>query len=401
MKILHIAYSDSNGGAARALSRLNKSLNDNNHNVESEIYCRSSKNINKIRYFWGKELNKYLYKESNVFHSTNLLPSFLSKKINDSNYDIVHLHWIGGDTISLLDISKIKKPIVWTLHDMWGFCASEHVSNYKGDQPWKKGSEGKYKGIDRYLFNKKKKYIRDNITIVAPSNWLGECAKESTILFNNKIVIIPNNIDLNIFKPLDKLLCRDILNLPLDKKIILFGAINPAKDDNKGCNILFNALLNFSKDKDKDNYLCVVFGQDKPSNIPDIPLDMIWLGHIHDDITLTLIYNSADVMVVPSKIENLPQTATEAQACSLPVVAFNCSGLPDVIEHKVTGYLVEPYNERKLYDAILWILTNSLRARLLGDNGHKRAERLWGSDVISNKYINLYRDILGKINDEK
>lgn len=143
----------------------------------------------------------------------------------------------------------------------------------------------------------------------------------------------------------------------------------------------------------------MIFGQGQPKQGQpkvevQLGLSLTWMGHINDDFTLTLLYSAADVMIVPSRIEAFGQTASEAQACGCPVVAFNATGLTDIIEHKVTGYLAEPYSSEDLAKGISWILEEPKRLTTLGKEARKRATKLWSSETIVPQYIDIYSKTL-------
>jgi glycosyltransferase involved in cell wall biosynthesis len=179
-----------------------------------------------------------------------------------------------------------------------------------------------------------------------------------------------------------------VLNLPSDKQIVLFGALGGSRDFRKGYDLLLDALK-FLSARHSD-ILCVVFGQGEPEHGSPIPFPIKWMGHIGDDTTLALLYSAADVMVTPSRQENLPQSATEAHGCGCPVVAFNCTGLPDVVEHMVTGYLAEPYQAADLAHGIAWVLDGEARRTRLGVAARDRAERLWSAKSVVPAYLDVY-----------
>ncbi|QCJ71833.1 glycosyl transferase [Providencia heimbachae] len=415
MKILHISHSDLRGGAARAAYRLH--LAQLSADIESRMLVRNKlsdswtiqgpssileKGLNQLRPSLGNQINKLQRSHNTNFHSGNWLPSNWAKKINSSNADIVNLHWIAGETMSIQDIGNIKKPIVWTLHDMWPFCGTEHVTGYEYNARWKtgyffnnRGSLEKGIDLDRLAWRQKVKAWKKQVMhIVAPSHWMAECAKSSLLFQNYSVEVIPNALNLNVYRPLDKNYSRHILNLPNNKEIILFGAMGGGKDNNKGYDLLLKALNYLSISKNHNDILCVIFGQSEPEYLPDIPFETKWLGHINDDVTLALLYNSATVMIVPSRQENLPQTATEAQACGIPVIAFDTTGIKDVIEHQKTGYLVKPFDTMELAQAMKWILENVNVQDQLGKNAREKALKSWNEEIIAKKYINIYNKII-------
>ena len=123
---------------------------------------------------------------------------------------------------------------------------------------------------------------------------------------------------------------RKRLNLNPNKNYILSGALKITTDYRKGWDLLQAALKKFSSTNLNSNTEVLIFGENFLNFVVKYPLKLgiklNYLGRIFDQKSLALIYSAADVMVVPSRMENLPQTATEATNCGTPVVAFDCSG---------------------------------------------------------------------------
>ena len=231
--------------------------------------------------------------------------------------------------------------------------------------------------------------------IIAPSRWMGECARESALFRDWAVSVIPNVLDTRIYQPLDRNFCRQALSLPADRQIILFGAIGGARDPRKGYDLLLDSLARLATQVDVRKVLCVVFGQSAPQTPPILPFPARWMGHVSDDVTLALLYNAADVMVVSSRQENLPQTATEPQACACPVVAFDCTGFRDAVEHRETGYLARAFDTEDMAEGIRWILEDAGRRGKLGQAARERALRLWASDVVLPQYLQVYESTIG------
>jgi glycosyltransferase involved in cell wall biosynthesis len=317
-------------------------------------------------------------------------------KINTINPDIVHLHWICGGMMRIEDIPKIKAPIVWSLHDNWAFTGGCHImwscEKYKqscGACPVL-GSQKEF-DLSRRVFNRKKKaFSKKDIVIVGLSKWLYECSKNSILLQHKKHVNIPNPIDTNVFKPLDKNHSRSLWNLPQNKKLILFGAMSATSDINKGFKELKDALHRLDK---KDNIELVVFGSSKPQNAPDFGFKTHYLGHLYDDVSLVTLYSAVDVMVVPSLQENLSNAVMESLACATPVVAFDVGGNGDMIVHKENGYLAKPFEATDLKNGIEWVL-NAPNYQKLSQNAREKVVREFDSKIVAKKYIDLYREIL-------
>ncbi|MFO1390199.1 glycosyltransferase family 4 protein [Cellvibrio sp.] len=413
MKIKLISQSDISGGAARATYRLHKALLANN--IESEMVVRKSdedtfsnqgnnkfihKTLTQLREKLGAA-TFLLQKSSNTnLRTGNWLPSNWSKKINASNADVINLHWVGGETLSIEDIGRISKPLIWTLHDMWPFCGAEHYTSDDANSRWRHGYNrtnrsptDKGLDLDRLVWARKCNAWKIKMHIIAPSNWLADCARNSALFRNCNISTIPNVLDTNTFQPLPRETCRKILGLPQDRKIILFGAMNGGKDSRKGFDLLIEALQLAGPHLSAPP-LCVVFGQRTPLDSPNIPFETRWMGHIHDDYTLALLYNSATIMIVPSRQENLPQTATEAQSCGCPVVAFNCTGLPDAVQHKSTGYLAKAFDTADMAAGITWLLENEVQRVSLSQAARERAVNSWSPSIVTPQYLKVFQQAI-------
>ncbi|WP_188007792.1 glycosyltransferase [Photobacterium damselae] len=411
MKISIVSFSDLNGGAARAAYRLHKALCVTEMKSQMLVKHKSSDDYtvlsptgakqiySKFINFVSRSIQKSQITNNPILHSSNFFGSSVFELVQKSDADLINLHWINGETISIRQISKINKSVVLTLHDMWAFCGTEHYCEDNLNSRFRVGYSKKNKidiiaGIDlnRFIWMLKKRYWKSKkFTIVTPSCWLSQCAMDSLLFKHCEIYTIPNALDIDVFKPVDKNLAKTLLNLPLDKKLIGFGAMGGRDDPRKGYDLLEDALKELSVN---ENYQCIVFGQSTPETTPNLGLPVKFIGHLNDDVTLTLFYNAIDVMVVPSKQEAFGQTASEAQACGTPVVAFNTTGLIDVVEHKVTGYLAEPFNVNDLANGIEWVLLNT-NSNKFTQNCRRRAIRLWSYDAVSLKYKELFEAIKG------
>lgn len=417
MSILHLSYSDINGGAARAAYRLHRSLLD--HDAISRMKVRSKKSddwtvngpqssFGKINSLFRPALNgliSHLQKTGNKnLHSGNWLPSFWAGGINTQDCEVVNLHWVGDETLSIEDIGRISKPVVWTLHDMWPFCGAEHYTNDDESARWRTGyskanrpTSERGLDLDRLVWQRKCRAWKRPMQIVAPSRWLADCARESALFRNWPISVIPNPLDTQTYQPLNRHFCRQTLGLPHDRKIILFGTLGGRSDLRKGYDLMLEALERLAHQGNMQNVLCVVFGQSEPEKPPKLHLPIRWVGRVHDDATLVLLYNSADVVVVPSRQENLPQTATEAQACGCPVVAFDCTGFRDAVVHRETGYLARPFDAVDMAEGLGWVLCDANRRDALGNVARARALRLWAPEVVAPQYLAAYRSAIEQV----
>ena len=411
MKVLHLSSADGGGGAGIAALRIHIALRDK---IKSNLFVANkfsdfpdvhTYNSDLMKFYSyvkrgiGSKISKLQKSNNNILHSVSCLPSNLDKDINKSCYDLINLHWVQGEMISIEAIGRIRKPLVWTIHDTWPFCGSEHYPSDIYDRRYIKGykKNNKPKGhsnfdFDRWCWERKKKHWNNKIHIVCPSKWLANCAMQSELMKNWDINVIPNTLDTSIFKQWPKDISRKLFNLPLNKKIILFGAIGGTKNYIKGWDLLFDVLKKvYSQNKD---CVAVIFGESK-SNMPinlDIPI--YFTGKLFDKESLAMLYSSADVMVVPSRLEAFGQTASEASSCGTPVIAFSNSGLADIISHNQNGYLVDPYDTNQMSNFILSLLKNDEIVLNFKKESIKKAEKLWSFEAVSRQYIDLYKNIL-------
>ncbi len=406
MRVIHLSYADILGGASRAAYRIHRSLIE--ENIDSKMWVNKvfsddstvegpSTRIKKLLIeikprLINNLLLKVLSKKKKFIQSPSVFPSNWVKLINKSDIDIVNLHWIQNEMISIKDISKIKKPIVWTLHDMWAFCGAEHYTNHNR---WREGYNFRNRDVhdsgfdlNQWTWKRKQKYWKNPIQIITPSKWLANCVNESKLMSHWPLSIIAYPLDTDVFKPIDKKSARKQLNLPLDIPLVLFGT-DDVGDFRKGFDLLNAALENLKTTA----FELVVFGERKKILEYNFSFPIHYMGHISDDTNLQLIYNSADVMIVPSRQDNLPNIALEAQSCGLPIVAFNLGGLPDIIEHKKTGYLVEAFNTNDLANGISYAL-DKINKTNLEMNARKKALEKYSPKTIARKYISIYERVL-------
>ncbi|RZS47483.1 glycosyltransferase [Sphaerotilus mobilis] len=413
VKILIVSYSDSVGGAGRAAYRLHKALLAAGHQSRMRVRLKKSddptvigdvsggaKAVTAMRWRAGYALNALQDRTDQGLQSTNWLPSSWADEINASDADVVNLHWICGETMSISDIGRIKKPVAWTLHDMWPFCGSEHYTSDSADARWAVGYRRNNRDqgdtgwdLARWTAKRKAKAWRRPMHIISPSNWLGSCARRSELFRDWPVHVIPNPLDTEVFRPLDRHFARDVLRLPQDKKIVLFGAIGGSSEPRKGYQHLRRALDILANTNNTQDFTCVVFGQSRPPDGGGLPIDSVWTGHVSDDTTLALLYNSADVMVVPSEQENLPQTATEAQACGCPVVAFDCTGIPDVVIHGTTGLMASAYDPTQLASAIFDLCRTPGAFESMSAAARTRAVCSWSETAVAREYISVFSNM--------
>lgn len=418
IRILHINTNDLDGGAARAAYRLHKGLIDQGidsiflskqNSIKDKYSCTIRGKKNKVFILFNLYIERLLLglfnlKKKNVWSFSDGIDCITSL-INELDVDIVHLHWINQGFLPIQALKKINKPIIWTLHDSWVFTAGCHIpylcEKYKKEcYCCEQFSGNRFFDFSKYSFRKKFKEYKANMTIVCPSNWLGECAKQSFLLKNNDIRIISNGINIENYQPRNRAFSRGILGIENSNKVILFGAMSAVSDVNKGFEYLNKAMEIIYKNNKNERIEILVFGSNEPKEAPNFGFKTTYIGRLYDDISLNILYSVADVMVVPSKSESFGQTALEALASGTPCVAFKCTGLVDIIKHKVNGYLAHPYNPEDLAAGIEYVIKNGKEWMKLSENARRIVSNNFDIKNISEKYIKLYEEVLRKSNDK-
>ena len=338
-----------------------------------------------------RPLIKTLKTANPIIHSSAILSSAWVKKINASDADVIHLHWVAGEMLSIADIGKIQKPIVWTLHDMWVFCGAEHYTEeFRWQDGYKCGNRPAYESgfdLNRWVWERKRKHWKSPIQIVAPSLWLADCARESALIHGWPVNMISYPIDIELWKPIERNLARDLLGLPPDVPLLLFGAMGGGRDPRKGFDLL-TAALERLRGKVFGLEL-VVFGQLAPQNPPDLGYPVHYVGHLHDDLSLRTLYSAANAFALPSRQDNLPLTCMESLACGTPVIAFDASGAPTMIKHKETGFLAKAFDSQDFADGIEWVVSHS-DPIALSSRTRDLAVQQFQPSLIAQQYLYVY-----------
>ena len=413
MKVLIVNSYDIQGGAARAAMRLHKALLNKGVNSEmlvqnknSDKYTvsgpvsKSEKALVKVRSFLDPLPLRSYKNRSKTHFSPSWVPfSNIADEINKRSPDIVHLHWINEGMIPIEDLAKLKAPIVWTLHDMWPFTGGCHYSDGCNRYIEKCGScivlnSKKDSDLSRKIYKRKLKAYSeiDKLTIVGLSKWLTNSSKYSSLFNGRDHINLPNPINTEIFKPLDKDHARLLWNLPQDKKLILFGAMGATSDPRKG----FIELKRAIKKLNDTDFELVIFGSSEPENSQNFGFTTHYVGRLSDDVSLVTLYNAVDVMVVPSLQENLSNVILESLACGLPVIGFDIGGNSDMIEHKKNGYLAKPFDSNDLAVGINWVLCHP-KYKKLSKLVRDMIMFEFSDKVVAKKYIALYKSILHEI----
>lgn len=386
MKILHLSFSNFYGGANVAAYRIFKSQLLAGAKVNFLVIKKKGNEKNIIKY----KYNNFVFKENfrNYFvrffdiftqnielNSYNILPSNIHEYINNSSYDIINLHWINNEMISSKEISKIKKTLFWTFHDMWPLLGSEHYKIKKKKNLLSRFF--RYVNFSDFIqFNKQKYFSKTDIKIILPSIWLKKEVLKNKNFKKKKIKVIRNPIDTSFWK------------ITRSKKIknkikLLFVAVNPYRDPRKGFLSVYEEL----KKLDAEIY---IIGANSV-NI-DLPKNFINLGYISNKIKLRKIYNSSDALIIPSKQDNLPNVALEAMACGLPIVSSINSGLREIIKNNFNGKILKKFDLDNLQKTCNWLKKNrEIKKKKLIRNF---CINKFSYTTISKNYLKFYKEAL-------
>ncbi len=326
------------------------------------------------------------------------LPDGLLAHVADRAPDILHLHWVAR-MMRLESLRRVSVPIVWTLHDSWAFTGGCYIpgscTRYRescGACPVLGSS--REEDLSNWIWRRKKKAWHGlNLTIIAPSNWMATCARASSLFHKTRIEVIPNGIDVQSYKPIEKHAARERFSLPHDKKLILFGAASVTRDRNKGFHLLTEALRELAATPKNGPVELIVFGSAEQDKLSSLGFKAHYLGWQSGDATLAHLYSAADVFVLPSIQESLGYTVMEAMACGTPCVAFDQGGVPDLIDHRQNGYLSQPYETSDLARGIAWILEDEHRWQELSRNARRKIEHVYAIENVANRHLELYREL--------
>jgi len=413
MKVVLLNTYDTEGGAARAAYRLHRGLQGigvssqmlvkNKSSGDPSVISSQNKMVNKfdkiISTLYNSPLRLYPERNPAIF-STEWMPDSLPAQVDKIKPDIINLHWVCGGYLQVESVPKFNQPLVWTLHDMWPFTGGCHYSEDCDRYTQSCGScpqlhSNKESDLSRWVWQRKVKAWKDvNLTLVTPSKWLAQCVEASSLFRDRPVVAIANGLDTHKFKPINRQFAREILNLPQDKQLLLFGAMQGTGDRWKGFSLLQAAMQELTKSALRDEIELVVFGGSEFNQQSDLGFRTHYLGRLNDDITLAMAYSAVDVMVVPSLYESFSQTASESLACGTSVVAFNATGLKEVVDHMENGYLAEPYKSEDLARGITWVLENKERHQKLRANAREKAEREFTLELQARRYLSVYNQVL-------
>ena len=415
MRVLIVNTSERTGGAAVAARRLMEALN--NHGVKAKMLVRdkTTDNVNVValprspwlrwHFLWERLVifihthfsRKHLFEIdiANAGIDITRLPEF-------QKADVIHLHWVNQGMLSLSGIRKILdsgKPVVWTMHDIWPATAICHYArgcaHYKSQcQDCQLLPAHSATDLARRIWRKKLRMLAGGtVFFVACSRWLESEARRSALLTRQKISSIPNPIDSHTFRPTDRQEARRQLGLPLDKRVVLFVS-QRVTDERKGVAYLVKALnkMAAADPQMKENTVVAILGGHGDEVASQLEIPATSLGYVEQGPAIVTVYNSADIFVLPSLEDNLPNTIMEAMACGVPCVGFNVGGIPEEIDHRKNGYVATYRDVDDLARGIAWVLgadADELRRQCL-----RKVAQNYSQSAVALRYVEVYNQAL-------
>lgn len=430
MNIAIISTHDQRGGAARAAWRLYNALNQQENTTATMLVKNKTSNRNDV--FEIKSNDNFCKEETEILDRIQY--DYINKKLIEKNYslfsapysgynlanhqaiqnaDIINIHW----TVSLLSTQGIKhllelgKPVIFTLHDLGTFTGGCHYSS--GCKGYEKEClncpilcNDKHSIPYKILKEKLETLsVYENFAAISPSSWLAEEARKSRFFQNKKVKAIANSVETEIFKPIDKSLAKKELGISADTFTLLFGVVT-AKETRKGFDLLKEAIEyckknEFFADKLKKGKIKILaFGEKFPA-LEEMQIPIKALGEINNDKKLSLIYSAADIYILPSREDNLPNTLVESFSCGTPALGFDIGGIPELIENNKTGFLAPNFDTNELANNICYLLENDIERKKTEKKCREKAEKEYSQNIQAQNYIDFFNELLSDFTIKK
>lgn len=413
MKVLLVNTYENKGGAAVATKRLMHALNNNGIKAKMLVAEKETDCIEVVGMgrHWQSMMN-FLLERIDIWLHLGLRKQHLweldsakwgmdiTRLPEFKEADVIHLSWINHGMLSLKGIRKILesgKPVVWTMHDLWPAMGLCHYA--RGCNAYKTECHncpllprgGSRCDLSTSRFRRKLKlYHGSGIHFVACSKWLAGEARLSALFGDVSLEAIPNPIDTHIFHPADKRKARKKVGLPDGKRVVLFVS-QSVTDERKGMAYFVKAMekLIDGHPEVKASTVVAILGGHSEELVARMPLEAFSLGYVSDQKKITDVYNSADVFVLPSLEDNLPNTIMEAMACGVPCVGFNVGGIPEMIDHKANGYVASYKDDDDLSVGINWVLSEA-DPQALQAECMRKVRLCYSQQAVAHRYGEVY-----------
>ena len=409
LKVAFINTCDFSGGAATAAHRLYMNLAKNSnvetHYIVSDKALLTSDIVSTHPTKWRKYFEKIIDKASNAlglqYQWFPISSRIILKELRAFSPDIIHIHNTHGGYFATPLFKKISKiaPVVWTLHDMWSLTNN---AAYTDHFEWKSlgshpSEKHEYPAIGIQLGNwlirqKARIYAQSNMTLVTPSNWLRNLVLEAPVFQKKSVHHIPNGINLNIFYPKNKLHCREALDISTQDTVIIFSADRLSNPRKGGTDLLF--MLDKLEKISPGSITVLLLGFTDRSFTNHNNIIFKSLGYIYDKSLLSICLSAADVLVLPTHADNLPNVLIEAIACGVPCVTYDVGGCAEIIEHNVNGYVIPKGDISSLSEAVHTLLVQPDIQLAFSIKAREKALAMFSVEKMSSHYMSLYQHIL-------
>ena len=416
MRVLIVNTSERTGGAAVAANRLMEALNNNGVKATMLVRDKETEQLTVSAVPRSGHVNWHFLWERFVIwlHLHFRRQHLFEIDIANSGYDItslrefreadvIHLHWVNQGMLSLKGIRRILdsgKPVVWTMHDIWPATSVCHYA--RGCERFHTACaccpllpEKSWADLAARVWRQKLAMLDGRrIHYVACSRWLADEARQSALLAGQKIAAIPNAIDTRLFSPQDKQCARQQWELPAGKRVILFVS-QRVTDERKGMSYFVKAvsLLAARYPAMREDTVIAILGGHSEEVVSQLALPAYSLGYVSDPHRIVEVYNTADVFVLPSLEDNLPNTLMEAMACGVPCVGFRVGGIPEMIDHRQNGYVARFCDADDLAAGIRYVLDEA--------DGHdlayaclQKVLHTYSQQSVAKRYIEIYEEAL-------
>lgn len=407
MKVTFIAFTSIRGGAAKAAVRIKNLFGCLNSDI-SFVAIEGGDIVLPLYYkvthlfSWviSQLITKLQRQNSAAKYSLNIFGSeYIKREIKKAK--LLHVHWINNETVNIKDFFLLSNKSVITLHDEWFYCGAEHhaldgksyervIAGYSKENKNVRGLD-----LNRLVWLHKKKHYPslNGVIFTVPSTWMKARAENSYLLRGKDIRVVPNPININVFTPNKNEFTLDGINT--EDFVITFGAVDGGTNRIKGFDLLIKAIQVFSEKRiPLERVKIVIFGGKEKKNSFMFGIKTIELGHISSEPELAQIYSCSSVTIVPSRAESFGQVVAESLSCGTPVVAFNYSGLTDIIEHKKNGYLADPFDPESLANGILWYYQLDDHEKIkVSTSAREQVIEFFSDDVVREKFMSIYKEL--------
>lgn len=420
MKVLHLNTLDVSGGAARSAYRLHQGLLTIGVDSKMLVRVKSSDDdtVYSIQTSDAQSCKKITIHD--VIHSGLIAPHTttaantlfsiptLSYDITNAdivaNADIINLHWVAN-YLSPLTISKLGalgKQIVWTLHDQWPFTGGCHYSNactrYETTCTACPQLDLDIEIAAAVLDEKATLFQPIPLTIVTPSSWMYAVARESKLFKDKRIEHISYSLNTEQYINIPKHCAKKTLGIDPHVVTILFAA-QSLYERRKGYQEFISVLRCCENDDlfkrmiQEDRIKLIVFGQ-AGSELLNIGVPVLSLGVIDSDEAISTAYSAADLYIMTSLEDNLPNTILESMSCGTPVLAFSVGGIPDMVKSGITGDLITPFDIDAMTTRLLYLLNHPELLQQMGTSCRQYAEKQYAFTIQADRYKQLYTELL-------